>query len=222
VFLPGLGEDIFPRKAFEDPLLLDVQRAAISPDLATQDIRLRRERTLLHMAASAARSRLWISYPRMDLGQGRARGPSFYALDVLRAIRPAEPDIAFVVFSNNSQAAYISLYSQSGFADTLVKLGPGTPCDQTHACLVDQAIGCLSQPCPKGGYRYFLVSSTSTAPIADYTSSATPNGWGGTGFENYCSAEDAVLRRQLAAAGQLSGAVQHSTCFDTGTYTSVQ
>src|SRR5207237_3951584 len=33
VFLPGLGEDIFPRKAFEDPLLLDAQRAEIGPEL---------------------------------------------------------------------------------------------------------------------------------------------------------------------------------------------
>src|SRR5262249_10883921 len=65
VFLPGLGEDIFPKKAFEDPLLLDTQRNAISPHLATQDTRVRRERMLLHVAASAARSRLWISYPRM-------------------------------------------------------------------------------------------------------------------------------------------------------------
>ena len=104
---------------------------------------------------------------------------------------------------NNSQATYISLYSQSGFADTLVKLGPGTPCDQTHACLVDQVIGCLSQPCPKGGYRYYLVSSTSTAPIADYTTSATPNGWGGTGFENYCSAEDAFGGNSLQRANCL-------------------
>jgi ATP-dependent helicase/DNAse subunit B len=93
VFLPGLGEDIFPRKAFEDPLLLDAQRAAISPHLATQDLRVRRERTLLHMAASAASSRLWISYPRMDLGQGRARGPSFYALDVMRAITGQIPEL---------------------------------------------------------------------------------------------------------------------------------
>jgi RecB family exonuclease len=93
VFLPGLGEDVFPRKAFEDPLLLDVQRTAISPHLATQDTRVRRERTLLHLAASAARSRLWISYPRMDLGQGRARGPSFYALDVMRAITGQIPEL---------------------------------------------------------------------------------------------------------------------------------
>jgi ATP-dependent helicase/nuclease subunit B len=93
VFLPGLGEDIFPRKSFEDPLLLDEQHAAISPYLTTQNTRVRRERMLLHLAASAATSRMWISYPRMDLNQGRARGPSFYALDVIRAITGAIPDL---------------------------------------------------------------------------------------------------------------------------------
>jgi RecB family exonuclease len=93
VFLPGLGEDIFPRKSFEDPLLLDEQRDAISPYLTTQNTRVRRERMLLHLAASAANSRMWISYPRMDLNQGRARGPSFYALDVIRAITGAIPDL---------------------------------------------------------------------------------------------------------------------------------
>jgi DNA-binding NarL/FixJ family response regulator len=35
-------------------------------------------------------------------------------LDVLRAIRPAEPDIAFVVFSNNSQPAYRKRYLGAG------------------------------------------------------------------------------------------------------------
>ena len=93
VFLPALGEDIFPKKAFEDPLLLDDQRAAVSPYLPTQDVRVRRERMLLHLAASAGRSRLWISYPRMDLAQGRARGPSFYALDVLRAMTGQIPEL---------------------------------------------------------------------------------------------------------------------------------
>jgi ATP-dependent helicase/DNAse subunit B len=93
VFLPGLGEDIFPKKSFEDPLLLDDARRRISKSLSTQDTRVERERMLLHMAASTARSRLWISYPRMDLGQGRARGPSFYALDVVRAINGEIPDL---------------------------------------------------------------------------------------------------------------------------------
>ena len=35
-------------------------------------------------------------------------------LDVLRAIRPAQPDIAFVVFSNNSQPAYRKRYLGAG------------------------------------------------------------------------------------------------------------
>jgi ATP-dependent helicase/nuclease subunit B len=93
VFLPGLGEDIFPKKTLEDPLLLDVQRTQLSPALPTRDVRFRRERMLLHHAAGAARSRLCISYPRMDLGQGRARSPSFYALDVLRAISGEIPEL---------------------------------------------------------------------------------------------------------------------------------
>jgi RecB family exonuclease len=91
VFLPGLAEDIFPKKAFEDPLLLDDARRSIGPWLRTQGARIGQERLLLHIAASAARSKLWISYPRMDLGQGRPRSPSFYALDVLRAMTGKVP-----------------------------------------------------------------------------------------------------------------------------------
>jgi hypothetical protein len=93
VFLPGLAEDIFPRKQFEDPLLLDAARESVSPWLSTQDDRVANERLLLHIAAAAAQSKLWISYPRMDLGQGRARSPSFYALDVVRAITGKVPDL---------------------------------------------------------------------------------------------------------------------------------
>ncbi len=123
---------------------------------------------------------------------------------------------------NNSQAAYISQYAATGFADTLVKLGPGSPCDATHACLVDEIVGCASQPCPKGGYKYYLVSSTSTAPIPDYTSSTTPLSWAGTGLENYCTSDDAILKRQLNPAGQLGGPVQRATCYDATAYTPVQ
>lgn len=93
VFLPGLAEDIFPKKAFEDPLLLDDARRAISPWLAIQGTRIRQERLLLHIAAGAAQSKLWISYPRMDPGQGRPRSPSFYALDVLRAMTGRVPGL---------------------------------------------------------------------------------------------------------------------------------
>src|SRR5262249_13011257 len=80
-------------KSFEDPLLLDADRLEVSPHLATQETRFSRERMLLHTAGSAAASGLWISYPRTDLTQGRARGPSFYAMDVLRAITGRIPEL---------------------------------------------------------------------------------------------------------------------------------
>jgi RecB family exonuclease len=93
VFLPGLGEDIFPKKSFEDPLLLDAVRSEVSRFLSTQEVRFSRERQLLHAVAGATVHQLWISYPRMDMRQGRARGPSFYALDVLRAVTGRVPQL---------------------------------------------------------------------------------------------------------------------------------
>ncbi len=98
VFLPGLAEGLFPRRATEDPLLLDTYREklnAASPDarLPTQRERVARERLLLRIAAGAARQRLVVSYPNLDPIQGRARVPSFYALDVLRAAEGRLPDL---------------------------------------------------------------------------------------------------------------------------------
>lgn len=94
VFLPGLAEGIFPRKAVEDPLLLDEHRVGLDADLLTQDRRVAEERLLLRVAAGAATKRLVASYPRVDVLMGRARVPSFYALDVLRAAEGSLPDLA--------------------------------------------------------------------------------------------------------------------------------
>jgi ATP-dependent helicase/DNAse subunit B len=93
VFLPGLGEDLFPRKTFEDPLLLDADRRKVHANLPVQDRRVAEERMLMHTAAAAPESQLWISYPRMNLGQGRSRGPSFYAIEVIRAVTGRVPDL---------------------------------------------------------------------------------------------------------------------------------
>jgi len=93
VFLPGLGEDLFPKKTFEDPLLLDADRRLVSERLLVQDRRVAEERLLLHTAAASAEDRLVISYPRMNVGQGRSRGPSFYAIEVFRAVTGRVPDL---------------------------------------------------------------------------------------------------------------------------------
>lgn len=123
---------------------------------------------------------------------------------------------------NNSEATYIVEFSGQGYADTFVKLGPGATCDATHACLVDEVIGCASQPCTKSGYGYFIASTSSTAPFSDYQTTATPVGWAGTGLENYCSMNDGVLRHQLSPAGKLTAVVTPAACADVTQYVAVQ
>ena len=106
VFVPGLAERIFPQKPRQDPLLLDTFRKMLnsagvrsaedrnggSLGLPMQDDRALRERLLLRLAAGAAGVRLYLSYPRMELGEARPRVPSFYALDVERAVTGRVPD----------------------------------------------------------------------------------------------------------------------------------
>ncbi len=89
VFVPGLAERLFPRKIVEDPILLDASRHALAPVagglLVTQADRVAGERLALRLGVGAARERVVISYPRIDMEQGRPRVPSFYALETLRA-----------------------------------------------------------------------------------------------------------------------------------------
>ena len=92
VLVPGLAERMFPQKPREDPLLLDDLRSEVDPRLPTQRQRLAAERLLLQLAAGAASERLYVSYPRIELSESRARVPSFYALDVMRAATGTLPD----------------------------------------------------------------------------------------------------------------------------------
>ena len=92
VFVPGLAERMFPQKPREDPLLLDALREEGRLPLGRQPQRLAAERLLLQLSAGAASARLYVSYPRIELGESRARVPSFYALDVMRAVIGKIPD----------------------------------------------------------------------------------------------------------------------------------
>ena len=93
VFLPGLAEGLFPQKSLEDPLLLDEFRRALAQPLPTRDDRVEQERLKLRLAIGAARERLIASYPRMDSTEGRPRVPSFYALELPRAIEGRLPQL---------------------------------------------------------------------------------------------------------------------------------
>jgi ATP-dependent helicase/nuclease subunit B len=87
VFVAGLAERMFPQKPHEDPMLLDEEmRVPLAAGLPIQETRGRMERLLLRLAVGAPTERLWLSYPRIDIAESRPRVPSFYALDVMRAI----------------------------------------------------------------------------------------------------------------------------------------
>jgi len=102
VFVPGLAEKVFPQKVMEDPLLRDAERHALA-GLETSEDRIAAERLALRLAAGAARKRLVLSWPRIDLAQGRARVPSFYGLEVLRAAEGTLP--AFSELSRRAEQA---------------------------------------------------------------------------------------------------------------------
>jgi ATP-dependent helicase/nuclease subunit B len=93
VFLPGLAEQIFPQRPREDPILLDDLRSQLDSGLRNQAERVLEERLLLRLCVGSVRKRLYLSYPRLDVVQARPRVPSFYALDVDRAITGEVPRV---------------------------------------------------------------------------------------------------------------------------------
>jgi hypothetical protein len=93
VFVAGLAERMFPQKPHEDPMLLDEEmRAPLDAGLAVQEDRGRTERLLLRLAVGAPTERLWLSYPRLEIAESRPRVPSFYALDIMRAVTGRIPN----------------------------------------------------------------------------------------------------------------------------------
>jgi ATP-dependent helicase/nuclease subunit B len=121
VFIPGLAERMFPEKLREDPLLLDKLRRQLSSDLSVLSDRSQQERLLLQIAVGAARRRLYLSYPRLDVAEARARVPSFYALDVARSITGLVPDYEVLAreaeLAGASRLAWPAPRDQSGAID---------------------------------------------------------------------------------------------------------
>jgi hypothetical protein len=151
VFVVGLAERVFPQRSRQDPLLLDGDRRALGAGLATEDDRVGAERVRLRLAVGAATERCWFSYPRLDVGQARARVPSFYALDVLRAVSGAVPD--HVRFERDTALA-------SGA--WLVWPAPDDPASAIDVWEHDLAVlggllrGTGTAPPPKGAAHYLL------------------------------------------------------------------
>ncbi len=96
VFVPGLAERVFPQRLREDALLLDERREQLNAPLPKQKQRADEERLQLRLAIGAASARAYLSWPRVELKESRQRVPSFYVLDVARAIEGRIPAYATV------------------------------------------------------------------------------------------------------------------------------
>jgi CRISPR/Cas system-associated exonuclease Cas4 (RecB family) len=91
VFIPALAERMFPQKPREDPLLLDEARQALDAPLPDQTERAEMEKLQLRLAVGAAAERLYVSFPTVEIGEGRPRVPSLYALEIWRAMTGRVP-----------------------------------------------------------------------------------------------------------------------------------
>ena len=61
-------------------------------NLPVQEDRADLERLLLRLAVGASTERLYVSFPRIETAEARQRVPSFYALEVMRAVTGKIPD----------------------------------------------------------------------------------------------------------------------------------
>ncbi|HUE87349.1 MAG TPA: PD-(D/E)XK nuclease family protein [Vicinamibacterales bacterium] len=96
VFVPGLAERVFPQRLREDALLLDERRQQLSAPLLQQKQRADEERLHLRLAVGAASERIYLSWPRVELQESRQRVPSFYVLDIARAVEGRIPPYAAI------------------------------------------------------------------------------------------------------------------------------
>jgi hypothetical protein len=83
-FLLGLDDGRIPAAAGPDPLLLDRERLALSPELATSGSRQDDERMFLLRMLARLRGTLVVSYPTMNLAEDRERFPSSLAVNLAR------------------------------------------------------------------------------------------------------------------------------------------
>src|SRR5215510_10836868 len=131
-FVPGLAERLFPQKLREDPLLLDDLRRDLGSELTLQDDRAEHERLLLRLAVGAATERLYVSFPRIETAEARARVPPIYGLEAAEEANaslawpaPQRPDDAIDDFEHDLSVLRLLMRSDQdvkGHAHYLLRL----------------------------------------------------------------------------------------------------
>jgi len=95
VIIPGMVEKSFPPLIGQDAILLDQERKVLNRVLGGKEKeplplkaegRLEEERLLFRLAIGAAREKLILSFPRIEIGTGRERLPSSFLLAAVKAL----------------------------------------------------------------------------------------------------------------------------------------
>jgi type IV pilus assembly protein PilA len=110
---------------------------------------------------------------------------------------------------NVAQVSYITQYPTVGYADDLTKLGPtgGATPTPTKAGLLDDNLGCASQPCIKSGYKFAIINPQLT-PVASYELTAVPTAVNTTGRRGFCSSQLIVINYDSAGGTSCTGPIQ--------------
>jgi ATP-dependent helicase/nuclease subunit B len=101
VVIPGMVEKSFPPVVRQDAILLDDERAALNEALSATDSRplrlkarerLDEERLLFRLAVGAAREKLLVTYPRIEIPTARERLPSSLLMAAVKALSGRQVD----------------------------------------------------------------------------------------------------------------------------------
>ena len=101
VIIPGVAEKSFPPLIRQDAILLDHERKILNRSLGGKETeplplktegRLEEERLLYRLAIGAAKEKLILSFPRIEIGTGKERLPSSFLLASVKALTGESTD----------------------------------------------------------------------------------------------------------------------------------
>jgi ATP-dependent helicase/DNAse subunit B len=101
VIIPGMAEKSFPPLIRQDAILLDHERKTLNQSLGGKETeplplktegRLEEERLLYRLSIGAAKEKLILSFPRIEIGTGKERLPSSFLLASVKALTGESTD----------------------------------------------------------------------------------------------------------------------------------
>jgi type IV pilus assembly protein PilA len=107
---------------------------------------------------------------------------------------------------NTAEITYTTIFPTTGYAATLLSLGPGGGCNSpANACIIDALLANGT----KSGYIFTYVQDASSVPSPGYTVNADPISRGITGQRSFYTDQlNATHYNQTGAAGPADPALQ--------------